>query len=138
MYQPPTREAAQLGVMWRSQVKLDFSGKGDFDIDPQFRSQLPPDGDITTSITLPQSVWGGAAYTPTPELEIEANAVWINWSTFKELRIELPDGTDVVAPQNYKNTVTLPPRRRVQADDAEGRACAPASSTTRRRSRHDA
>lgn len=107
MYRPPAAKQLSLGVMWRSPVKIDYSGKGDFDIDPQYRSQLPPDGDISTTINLPQAVWGGAAYNPMPELQIEANAVWQHWSTFKELRIELPDMTDTVAPQNYKDTVTL-------------------------------
>src|SRR5690606_2695323 len=85
---------------------LDFSGQGDFDIADPFRGQLPPDGDITTSITLPQSIWGGVAYSPMPELELEVNAVWINWSKFEELRINLPGGVDTVQPQDYKNTVT--------------------------------
>lgn len=107
MYRPPSAKQLSLGVMWRSPVTIDYAGKGDFDIDPQYRSQLPPDGDISTTLHLPQAVWGGAAYNATPELQIEANAVWQKWSTFKEIRIELPDMTDSVAPQNYKDTVTL-------------------------------
>jgi long-chain fatty acid transport protein len=107
MYKPPSVKALSLGVMYRSPVTVDFSGKGDFDIDPQYRSQLPPDGDIKTTLHLPQAVWGGAAYDVTPELQLEANAVWQGWSSFKELRIELPDGTASVAPQNYENTVTF-------------------------------
>lgn len=107
MYKPPAAKQLSFGVMYRSPVKIDFSGKGDFDIDPQYRSQLPPDGDISTSIKLPQAVWGGAAYNATPELQLELNAVWQGWSSFKELRIELPDGSATVAPQNYKDTVTF-------------------------------
>ena len=59
---------------------------------------------------------GGVAYSPLENLELEFNAVWINWSNAwknDELRIELP-GTDAmgnpnatVAPQNYDDTVTL-------------------------------
>lgn len=107
MYKPPSAKGLSLGVMWRSPVKVDFSGKGDFDIAPQYRSQLPPDGDIETTINLPQAVWGGAAYDATSDLQLELNAVYQRWSTFKELRIELPDGTDTVAPQNYRDTVTI-------------------------------
>jgi long-chain fatty acid transport protein len=106
MYHPPEAKGLKLGVMWRSQVKLDFTGKGDFDIAMPYRTQLPPDGDIATSITLPQSVWGGVAYDPVPNLEIEADVVWINWEKFKELRIELPADAVTVSPQNYKNTFT--------------------------------
>jgi long-chain fatty acid transport protein len=107
MYRAPSVPGLKLGLMYRTPVKLDFSGQGDFDIADPYRSQLPPDGDIATSITLPQQFWGGVAYSPIPELEIEVDAVWINWSSFKELRIELPGGIDTVAVQNYRNTTTL-------------------------------
>jgi long-chain fatty acid transport protein len=100
------RKALHLGVMWRSNVKLDFEGTGDFDIDNPYRAQLPPDGDISTSITLPQSVWGGIGYEASSRLELEYNAVWINWNKFEELRISLPGGVDTVTPENYKNTVS--------------------------------
>lgn len=100
------RNALRLGVMWRSDVTLDFEGQGDFDIDAPYRNQLPPDGDITTSITLPQSVWGGIGYAASPNLELEYNAVWINWEKFDELRINLPAGAVTVSPQDYRNTVS--------------------------------
>jgi len=106
-YRPAALKQLQLGVMYRSQVNLDFEGKGDFDIDPAFRGQLPPDGDITTSIKLPQSVSGGVAINATPQLQLEVDAVWMNWKKFDELRIELPGGIASVAPQNYEDTVTV-------------------------------
>jgi long-chain fatty acid transport protein len=107
MYRPPMLNRLHVGAMWRSQVNLDFEGTGDFDIDPSFRPQLPPDGDISTSISLPQSVTGGVAFDATPELQLELNAMWMDWSVFKELRINLPGGTASVAPQNYEDTVTI-------------------------------
>jgi long-chain fatty acid transport protein len=107
MYRPPSVEPLKLGVMWRSQVKLDFTGTGDFDIEDPFRPLLPPDGDISTDLTLPQAVWGGIAYSVIPELEFEFDAVWIDWSKFAEIRIELPDGSETVSLQNYEDTVTL-------------------------------
>lgn len=106
MYHPDKLKKLKLGVMWRSNVKLDFSGKGDFDIADPYRSQLPPDGDISTSVTLPQSVWGGIGYSATDDLELEYNAVWINWSKFDELRIELPAGAETVRDEDYRNTVS--------------------------------
>jgi long-chain fatty acid transport protein len=107
MYRAPAVPGLKLGVMYRTPVKLDFSGTGDFDIEDPYRSQLPPDGDIKTTITLPQQIWGGVAYSPIPELEVEVDAVWINWKSFKELRISLPGDIDTVAVQNYHNTTTL-------------------------------
>lgn len=112
MYRPAAMPEVSIGAMWRSQVKLDFEGTGDFDIADPYRAQLPPDGDITTSITLPMSVAGGIAYSPIEQLQVEANVVWIDWSKFNELRINLP-GTDAmgnpnvtVSPQNYEDTLT--------------------------------
>jgi len=107
MYKPAALPALNLGAMWRSQVNEDFTGKADFDIAAPYRDQLPPDGDISTSLKIPQSVALGAAFRPMPQLEIEANAVWVNWSKFDEIRIHLPDMTDQVAPQYYEDTVSF-------------------------------
>jgi len=106
-YQPSAFKKLRFGAMWRAQVDLDFKGKGDFDIDPAFRAQLPPDGDISTSISLPQTFAGGVAYNATPELQLEVNAMWINWSKFDKLAIKLPGDTETVTVQNYEDTVTL-------------------------------
>ena len=115
-YRPPALKQLRLGAMWRSQVNLSYEGKGDFDIDPAFRAQLPPDGDISTKVRLPQGISGGVAFDATPELQLEVNAMWINWKKFDELRIELPGGAETVSPQNYENKVTL----RVGAEYALG------------------
>ena len=106
MYHPPAARRLKLGLMWRSPVKLNFEGEGDFDIEDPFRSQLPPDGDIASSITLPMSVSAGVAYAPIDQLEVEFNAVWIDWSAFDTLTIELPGGMETVQPQDYEDTVT--------------------------------
>jgi long-chain fatty acid transport protein len=115
MYHPPAVPGLKLGVMYRSPVELDFEGNADFDIAQPYRSALPPDGDAEATITLPQQVWGGIAYTPIKNLELEANGVWINWSdTFAndELRIDLP-GTTMgmpnvsISPHEYDDTFTF-------------------------------
>jgi long-chain fatty acid transport protein len=95
------------GLTWRSQVNLDFEGTGDFDIASPYRSELPPDGDIATSVSLPQSIAAGFAVRPSDHVELELNAVWIDWSAFERIAIDLPDDTQTVQPQNYKDTVTL-------------------------------
>ncbi len=107
MYRPEALKQLSIGVMYRSKVQLDFEGKGDFDIAQPYRDQLPPDGDISTAITLPQQVWGGVAFRPIPQLELELDGVWIDWSKFNELRIKLPADQVSVAPQNYEDRVTV-------------------------------
>ncbi len=108
MYRPDSAPKLSVGAMFRTQVTEDFSGNGNFNIADPFRSQLPPDGKISTSVTLPMSVQGGVAYRVMPDLDISADAVWVNWSKFKEIRIKLPGGApDTVQPQNYSDTVTV-------------------------------
>ncbi|MEO8702655.1 MAG: outer membrane protein transport protein [Kofleriaceae bacterium] len=117
MYHPPAVKSLKLGVMYRHKVKLDFEGQADFDIADPFRAQLPPDGDASTTITLPASISGGVAYSPIANLEIEFNAVWINWKkTFTadeargdgatSLSLALPGGNTSDIPEDYKNTVS--------------------------------
>jgi len=106
-YRPRMVPKLSVGLAYRSEVKLDFSGNGDFDIADPFRDQLPPDGKISTSITLPQSILFGAAYRPMPKLEVEADGVWMGWSSFDKLEIKLPDDSVTTSPRDYKNTLTI-------------------------------
>ncbi|HWU86627.1 MAG TPA: outer membrane protein transport protein [Kofleriaceae bacterium] len=106
-YRPPMLKQLRLGATWRSQINLDFKGNGDFDIDPAFRSQLPPDGPISTSIRLPTTLAGGVAYDATPDLQFEVDAMWMNWSKFDKLAIKLPGDVETVTAEDYKDTLTL-------------------------------
>lgn len=108
MYRPAAlKNKLSVGVSWRSQIDLDFEGTGDFDMAPPYRGQLPPDGDISTTLHVPQSVSAGVAYRPMDQLELELNATWIDWSAFDTIDITLPDGSHNVQPQDYTDTVTL-------------------------------
>jgi long-chain fatty acid transport protein len=111
MYRPAAEPRLSFGVMWRSEVKLDFAGNGDFNAPSPFRSALPPDGAVKTSITLPQQVTGGAAFKPLPDFEVEANVIWTNWSVFHTLNIEVPapmTGTNTITtPENYQNKTSF-------------------------------
>jgi long-chain fatty acid transport protein len=107
MYRPPSAPRWSLGATWRSEVKLDFEGDGDFDVAEPFRMQLPPDGPIKTSITLPQSVGVGLAVRPSDRIEVEANAVWMGWSSLDKLVINLPGGAVTESPRNYEDKVSI-------------------------------
>lgn len=107
MYRPEAEKRLSFGLAWKSQVDLAFDGKGDFDMAEPYREELPPDGNISTTLHLPMSISGGVAFRPNEKIEVEANAVWINWKKFETIDITLPDGSHTVQPQNYKNTVTL-------------------------------
>lgn len=112
MYRPADEPRLSLGAMYRTQVKENFSGTGDFNAPSPYRPQLPPDGDIKTSITLPQQVTAGAAFDFMPDLEVEANVIWTGWSQFKTLNIDVPasmgTGTMTISqPENYQDTTSF-------------------------------
>ena len=111
MYRPAWLKELSLGLMWRSEVKEDFTGNADFDAPAPFRALLPPDGNATTSISLPQSIHAGAAYRPFENLELEADVIWTQWSEFHQLDIQVPtpaNGTMTIPlPQNYQNETTV-------------------------------
>ncbi|MBP9087363.1 MAG: outer membrane protein transport protein [Kofleriaceae bacterium] len=107
MYAPAAAPKWSFGAMYRSNIKLDFTGNGDFDADQPYRGQLPPDGEITTSITLPQQLSGGVAFRPINALEVEANAVWTDWKQVDKIDIVLPDGSITTSPRDYISKVTL-------------------------------
>jgi long-chain fatty acid transport protein len=110
MYRPNSLPELSLGVMWRSNVKEDFSGTGDFDAPAPYRGELPPDGAIKTSITLPQQVTVGVAFRPAPRLEVEANVIWTNWAQFKSLDIQVPTSSGgtmtLVTDEEYEDKVS--------------------------------
>ena len=111
MYAPPALPQLSLGVMWRSQVKEDFTGTGNFSIAQPYRSQLPADGDISTSITLPMAITGGVAVRPIPQLELEADVIWMNWSKFDVLDVTAQTfgggTTHIVTQEQYKDTTSV-------------------------------
>jgi len=112
MYRPEALPQLSIGAMWRSPVDVKFTGTGDFDAPDPYRSQLPPDGDIETTITMPMQVIGGVAYKVMPQLELEANVIWTQWSSFKTLDVKVPSasgtGTMTISTdEEYQNTVAV-------------------------------
>ncbi len=113
MYQPAAEPRLSIGAMWRSQVKEDFSGTVNFDAPAEYRQMLPADGDAKTSLTLPQTISGGVAFRPQPGLEVELDALWTQWSKFKELDLTVPPipgtmmNTVIVSPQHYDDKTTI-------------------------------
>jgi long-chain fatty acid transport protein len=106
-YRPPSLPAFAVGLSYRSPVALDFSGEADFDAPIAYRGSLPPDGDVETSVTLPQSVNAGFLITPVPELEFELDLNWRGWSSYDKLEAELPDGSVDLQPKDWHDSFTL-------------------------------
>ncbi|NJM90789.1 MAG: hypothetical protein HC863_00385 [Myxococcales bacterium] len=107
MYHPRALPRVSLGAVYRSQVKLDFEGDGDFDISSPYRGQLPPDGPIKTSVTLPQSFGFGLAVRPSDRIEVEANGMWMGWSSYDRIVVDFPGGAQSVSARNYEDRLSV-------------------------------
>lgn len=85
-----------IGLQYRSQVRVHAFGKVKFENisapAPVFDAMFH-DGTAHSTVILPDSIAGGIAWSPLPELSIEAGAIWTRWSTFRHLNIHLPEGT---------------------------------------------
>jgi long-chain fatty acid transport protein len=106
-YRPSALPALSLGLTYRSQVLLKFRGDADFDAPAAYRGSLPPDGEVHTSVTLPQMVVFGVSVAPLPEWDIELDASWRGWSSYDSLDVELPDGQVQSSRKDWKDSYTL-------------------------------
>ncbi len=103
-------EALSFGAAYRSEVKINVDGKARFDIPTELEvlSPLFPDTKGKTSLTLPAQLTAALAYRISPAWVVEAGARWEEWSSFKQLKIDLAQpvaGSDsIIAPRNWKNT----------------------------------
>lgn len=91
-----TAVGASPGLMWKiddrntfaafyhSPFTLDISGKADV------TGHIPAIGPSSASarINIPQIAGIGYAIRPVPQWKLEADAVWSNWSTLQQIRIE--------------------------------------------------
>ena len=106
-YRPPALHGWSFGLTYRSQVAIDFSGDADFDAPEPYRSSLPPDGPVQTSVTLPQAVVLGIQFAPLPALELELDGSYRGWSSYDRLDVELPDGSVDSSARDWEGSYTL-------------------------------
>jgi len=94
-------EALSLGLAYRHKVTVDYQGGARFTLIPTGDSQLDaiaaasiPSGrpGLTTSITFPAILSGGAAYH-LEKWTVAADVVWFQWSTFDRLELDFEQGT---------------------------------------------
>jgi len=107
LYAPPALRGVSFGLTYRSPVAIDFSGDADFDAPEAYRGSLPPDGPVSTSVTLPWSLGFGVQVAPLAELELEIDGSYRDWSSYDSLDIELPDGSVESSPKDWHGSWTL-------------------------------
>ena len=94
------------GVSYRSQVRVNATGTATFT--PNYAVLGFPQGDISSSLTLPDNAYFGIAYKPVKDLELEADYQYIGWSTYKDLSIYFNTNNSTAStPKNYQDAYIL-------------------------------
>jgi long-chain fatty acid transport protein len=83
----------RLGASYRSEIRQDAEGKAKYG-NAQIPQQLGffPNTDISGTIILPATFMVGAAFYPTDRLSIEANVMFMEWSSYESLDITFAEG----------------------------------------------
>lgn len=109
-------EQLQLGLTWRSGLKLDAKGDVKLTI-PSVVTQLSGGAmqslsiDGKSTVSLPQSVGAGIAYQPMENLTLIGDFNWINWSVYENLDFDFdPDVVylpDTENPRDWEDTIAI-------------------------------
>jgi long-chain fatty acid transport protein len=82
-------EGLSVGLSYRTKTDIKFSGEA-----KTFGMRLPAgtwlSGPATTKLPMPGNLLVGAAYDVLPDLTIEIDFQFIQWSTYNQLNIEIP------------------------------------------------
>ncbi len=106
LYEP--MELLRIGVTYRTglTMKLD-PGEATFTVPPAFDQQLKGQN-VRVGLNLPPITQFGARVKPTKDLELEADATFLQWSKYKELAFHFDDPSiDNVAVKNWKDSWEL-------------------------------
>jgi long-chain fatty acid transport protein len=101
-----------IGFQYRSPIRITAEGDVRFEYLGPNNQQLQSafaqnfrNGKVKGTVTLPDSLAGGIAFSPTPDISVEVGAVWTRWSSHKSLDIHMPDGMPTSRnPAKWKDT----------------------------------
>lgn len=95
-----------VGLSYRGSVKIDAKGSATFN--PNYTALKLPQGDVSSSITLPANGFVGIAYKATKNLELEFDYQYVGWSVYKELAFTFAaNNNTTTSPKNYKDSFIL-------------------------------
>ena len=100
-----------LGASYRSEITVDVSGDVTFGLPSPALGGTFPNTSGKTSITLPRQIFTGLAYRASDRLTLEAGYRWEEWSSFRELKLDLGQPvagqTSITAPKKWRDTHTF-------------------------------
>ncbi|HXU84066.1 MAG TPA: outer membrane protein transport protein [Polyangia bacterium] len=98
-------ETLQLGLTYRSRVKLKFKGRADFDPNPEFASSLPDQGG-KADLTLPDIITAGVMWRPTPRLALSFDPDVALWATYDRLVLDFDTAPDKIFERRFHAALT--------------------------------
>ena len=110
-----TRGPWSAGASYRSKIEPEISGTIAFEDIPAPIGALFPNGDVSASLPLPSSLAVGVAHTWGAAWETEADVVWMGWSSFESLNIDVENETqvsgnpvvqDIVQDESWENALS--------------------------------
>jgi long-chain fatty acid transport protein len=82
-----------IGVHYRSQVRMNFSGSAHFSNVPTDLQTTLEDQNVSTRVMLPDSLLMGISYVPIDQLRLGFDVVWTNWSTINQININFANSS---------------------------------------------
>ncbi len=101
--------AVTLGLNYKSQIDLEFSGDAEFLAYEGYEAVMPVDGGAETAMPLPALYSAGLSAYLTPKLRAEFNYNYTFWSAFETLEFNFLDTPDLnkVVEENYEDEKQL-------------------------------
>lgn len=100
-----------IGASYRSKIKVDIDGTITHHLPSPLLAPLFPDTDGKVDLTLPAQFHFGIYYKGLEPLTFEIAMRWEEWSSYKELKIDLnrpvAGYTTFITPKNWKDTYSI-------------------------------
>ncbi len=93
---------ARVGLSYRSKVKHTLAGK--LNSNTQTGTSVI-DYPITAGLTVPDTLALSVLVNASDKLTVLADVTYTGWSSFKQLKVDLPNGTSDITPENWSDAM---------------------------------
>ena len=104
-------DVISFGFSYRHSVELNFTGDVTFIDRPSAISTLFPEGKGKAKLTMPYDLRAGVSYKVTKDLTVNADLMFVGWSSYKNLTVDFEKNTpvwrDANSPKHWENTFGL-------------------------------
>ena len=100
------RDGSRIGLAYRSKVSQTLKGSVDFTVPSNLQPILGgafADTGASADLDLPETISLSGYHELNDRLALLADVTWTRWSRFKELRVELDNGSESVQPEDWED-----------------------------------